>query len=433
MPGHTTAWLAAYPELASAPGPYRIEHFWGVRDPCLDPTRESVYLFLDQFIGEMAAIFTDEYFHIGGDEVNGRHWNANAEIRDFKERHELKDNHALQAYFNQRLLKILEKHGKRMIGWDEILHPDLPKNVTVQSWRGMASLANSVARGNSGILSYGYYLDHMQSAAFHYAIDPQGKEAAALGDKEKTRILGGEACMWGEFITEENIESRIWPRTAAIAERLWSPATLKDEAGMYRRLQHMDPYLASLGLRHRSQYSILLQRLAGEHDPAPLRLFADLLEPSGLGVRARTRKYSRLIPLNRMVDAIPPESEPARQFAELVNRALHDPAGSQEDFQKIREHLNLWDCNQALLRPIVSQSFLLHEIEPLTEIVLELCAKGLQALDYIETGRIPSKEWHSESVELLGRSGKPMAEMTVAIVPAIEMLIEAANKSRRDR
>ena len=433
MPGHTTAWLSAYSELASAPGPYQIEDFWGIRDPCMDPTRESVYLFLDQFIGEMADIFPDEYFHIGGDEVNGKHWNANSEIRDFKERHKLKDNHALQAYFNQRLLKILEKHGKKMIGWDEILHPDLPNNVTVQSWRGMDSLAKSVSRGSSAILSYGYYLDHMQSAAFHYAIDPQGKEAAALTDKEKTQILGGEACMWGEFITEENIESRVWPRTAAIAERLWSPTALKDEASMYRRLQFIDRYLASLGLRHKSQYATLLQRLAGKHDPAPLRIFADLLEPSGLGVRARTRKYSRLIPLNRMVDAVPPESETARRFTQLVHRALKDPAGSQEDIQRIREHLNLWAGNQVQLKPITRQSFLLHEIEPLAEIVLELCAKGLQALDYIVTGEIPSKEWHSESVGLMGRSGKPMAEMTVAIVPAIEMLIEAAKANRRDQ
>ena len=136
MPGHTTAWLVGYPEYASYPGPYEIERRFGIFDPTFDPTREEVYQFLDSFIGEMAALFPDAYLHIGGDEIEGKQWDRNPQIQAFMKEKGLKDNHALQAYFNQRMLTILQKHKKTMIGWDEILQPDLPRDAIIQSWRG---------------------------------------------------------------------------------------------------------------------------------------------------------------------------------------------------------------------------------------------------------------------------------------------------------
>ncbi len=92
----------------------------------MDPTRESTYRFLDAFIGEMAGLFPDACFHIGGDEVTGKQWKSSPHIRAFMRAHHLKDAHALQAYFNRRVQKILAKYGKRMEGWDEILDSDLP-------------------------------------------------------------------------------------------------------------------------------------------------------------------------------------------------------------------------------------------------------------------------------------------------------------------
>src|SRR5580765_8125626 len=172
MPGHTTAWFVGYPDLASAPGPFQIERKFGVFDPVMDPTRESTYKFLDTFLGEMAAIFPDHFLHIGGDENNGVEWKANPRIQTFMREHNFKDSAALQNYFNEHLLKILEKHGKHMIGWDEILTPNLPKDVMVQSWRGFDSLAAGARNGYNGILSAGYYLNLMNTAADHYAVDP---------------------------------------------------------------------------------------------------------------------------------------------------------------------------------------------------------------------------------------------------------------------
>ena len=241
MPGHSTAWFVGYPELASGPGPYQIERKWGVFDPAMDPTREETYKFLDTFIGEMAGLFPDQFFHIGGDEVNGKEWDANPKIQAFMHAHGLKDNNDLQAYFNQRVQKIVAKHGKTMLGWDEILRPDLPKSIAIQSWRGPDSLAQAAKQGYRGLLSSGYYVDLMWSAERHYLTEPLSGAAANLTPEEQKRILGGEACMWSEYVSPENIDSRIWPRTAAIAERLWSPQDVRDVNSMYQRLADREP------------------------------------------------------------------------------------------------------------------------------------------------------------------------------------------------
>ncbi len=159
MPGHATAWFVGYPDLASGKGPYLIERNWGIFDPAMDPTRESTYKFLDRFIGEMTALFPDAYFHIGGDECNGKEWDANPRIQQYMREHNLKDNAALQAYFTGRVQQLVTKRGKITVGWDEVLQPDTPKDVVIQSWRGPDSLAEAARRGNRGILSAGYYID----------------------------------------------------------------------------------------------------------------------------------------------------------------------------------------------------------------------------------------------------------------------------------
>ena len=121
MPCHTTAWFVGYPDLASGKGPYKIETHWGVFDPAMDPTRESTFEFIGKFIGEMTTIFPDAYFHVGGDECNGKEWDANPRIKAFMRAHGLKDNAALQSYFTARVQKLVAAHHRIMEGWDEVL------------------------------------------------------------------------------------------------------------------------------------------------------------------------------------------------------------------------------------------------------------------------------------------------------------------------
>jgi len=190
IPAHTSSWLVGYPLLASGPGSHEIGRHWGVYDPVMNPARESTYQFLDAFIGEMAALFPDEYFHIGGDEVNPKQWTHNPRIQAFARRHGLKNANELQAYFNKRIQAIVAKHGKRMEGWDEILNPDLPKSIVIQSWRGPKSLAEAARLGYTGLLSSNYYLDLMKPASFHYAVDPLGNEASSPRHGTSIRASG---------------------------------------------------------------------------------------------------------------------------------------------------------------------------------------------------------------------------------------------------
>ena len=165
-----------------------------------------------------------------------------------------------------------------MIGWDEILTPDLPKDIVVQSWRGFDSLATGAKNGYSSILSAGYYLNLMSTAADHYAVDPL-PQANDLSPEQQARILGGEACMWDEQTTALDIDSRIWPRTAAIAERFWSPRNVNDVDDMYRRLAVESLQLEALGLTHISQEAVSLRQLAGTQKIDPLQFLASVLEP----------------------------------------------------------------------------------------------------------------------------------------------------------
>ena len=419
MPGHSTAWFVRYPELASGPGPYQIERKWGVFDPAMDPTQERTYKFLDAFIGEMAKLFPDQYFHIGGDEVNGKQWDTNPQIQAFMRAHGLKTNQDLQAYFNTRVQKIVSKHGKTMVGWDEILRPDLPKDIVVQSWRGQDSLAAAARQGYRGILSYGYYLDLMWPASRHYAVDPMSDGAANLTPEEKQRILGGEACMWSEYVSPENIDSRIWPRTAAIAERLWSPQDVTDVNSMYQRLDYVSRWLDWLGLTHNSSYGPMLRRIAGSNDISTLRTFTDVVEPVKDYTREEiaTVEATSLSPLSRVVDAARPESDTARHFADLVDALIAgqaDPSAKQE----VRTLLIRWRDNQTNLQALGTQSFLLTEIIPLAQDLSAVATTGLQALDYLDRGERASDDWATQQFAVLAEAQKPKAQLLLMVAPS---------------
>ncbi len=427
MPGHSTSWFVGYPELASGAGPYEIERKWGVFDPAMDPTREETYKFLDKFIGEMATLFPDRFFHIGGDEVNGKQWNANPKIQDFMHSHGMKDNKDLQAYFNKRVQQIVSKHGKTMLGWDEILHPDLTNSVVIQSWRGPDSLAQAAKQGFRGLLSSGYYVDLMWPAARHYATDPMSGDAASLSPEEQKRILGGEACMWAEYVSPENIDSRIWPRTAAIAERLWSAQEVKDPNSMYRRLEELSLGLEWRGLTHNSSYIPMLRRIAGKDDVAALKVLADVLEPVKDYTREETAPApaTSATPLNRVVDAVHPESATAGEFADSVNQLVAGRSKLGTESQ-VRSLLRQWRENESQLRLLFDQSSLLKEVTPISRNLSALGAAGLAALDYLDHDERAPAAWVTEQLALIEQAKKPQAQLLLIVAPSVQKLIEAS-------
>jgi len=426
IPGHSRSWFLGYPELSSGPGPYTLEG--GGIAPIMDPTQESTFKFLEKFIAEMAKLFPDAYFHIGGDEVDGKQWDANPKIQAFIHSHNMKNNQDLQTYFNQRLQKIVAKNHKIMIGWDEILHPDLPKTITVQSWRGQKSLAEAAKQGYSGLLSFGYYLDLMWPASRHYAVDPMSGEAANLNPDQQKRILGGEACQWAEWVTPENIDSHIWPRNAVVAERLWSPQQVTDVDSMYARLNALSLHLEWLGLTHRSARTLMLQRMAGSEDISALRVLADVVEP--------VKDYNRWddakgpidfhAPLNRMIDAVYPESDVARKFSNLVLAFVQSGSKDQAAEAQIRTYLTTWRDNDAKLHPLLDHSSLLQEVAPLSADLSALGTASLEALDYLDKSQPIPDSWKTQQSAMVETAKKRKADLLLMVAAPVQQLIDAS-------
>jgi hexosaminidase len=426
IPGHSTSWLVGYPELGSAPGPYTIERRPGIFEPALDPTREEVYKFLDGFLGEMAALFPDAYMHIGGDENEGKQWDRNPAIQAFMKAKGIKDNHGLQAYFNTRLLKILEKHGKKMIGWDEVLQPELPKDIVIHSWRGTAALADAARKGYDGILSNGYYIDLIQPASQHYAADPLPADST-LTPEEARHVLGGEATMWGEWVTPETIDSRIWPRTAAIAERLWSARSVNDVNDMYRRLAVISLQLEELGLTHKKNQDMLLRRLLRSDDIGPLRTLVSVVEPVKEYRRYDQRPQTMLSPLTGVVDAATPDSEAARKFAWMVDAFLADAPRFQLYRAEISQMLADWQTSGATLEPLIDRSPSLKEVKPLATNLSVLGETGLEALSYLKLGLASTPEWRTAAQLKMDEAAKPSGALEFTVIPSVRKLILASS------
>jgi hexosaminidase len=430
MPGHTTAWFPGYPELASLPGPYKIEKRFGTMDPTFNPAVEKTYKFLDKFFKEMTALFPDEYFHIGGDENNGVQWNKNEEIQQFKKEKGFTDNEQLQAYFINRVQKILAKYGKKMIGWDEILQKNTPKDVVIQSWRGIDALAKSAKQGYKGILSNGYYIDLMQPASFHYLNDPD-PDSLGLTNEEKANILGGEATMWSEWVTKENIDSRIWPRTAAIAERLWSPKNMNDVDNMYKRLDYISYLLEQYGLIHISFQPVMLRRLANNQQIKSLKILIDVIKPLEGYKRANIGKYggyklTQYSPYTLIVDAAVADPKPARDFNNLVYKFLKNQ--NESDADKLKLELKLLSENHKELLPIINNSPMLKEIEPLSSNLSSLALAGLDAISFIESKTVPGGEWKNKADIILGKSQISYGRVQIAIIGGIKDLINEAEQ-----
>ena len=422
MPGHATAWLVSHPEIGSGkPGEtYKIERQPGIFDPTLDPTNEATYKLLEVFFKEMSELFPDKYLHIGGDENEGKQWKANAKIQAFMQEKGLKTQDDLQQYFNQRILKFIEKNGKIMMGWDEIFQPGIPKNIVIQSWRGQESLAKVARQGNQGILSNGYYIDLMFPASQHYAVDPLPANTTLTADEQR-RILGGEATMWSEWVSPETIDSRIWSRMPAVAERFWSPREINETEDMYRRLAIIQNQLEELGLTHRKNQAVLLRRLTNNQDISALQSLVSIIEPVKEYRRYNVRKQTMLSPLTGFVDAANTDAPNARIFNRTVDEMIADNSTI-----KIKNMLDEWRDAAEKLAPVMENSAALAEAKPLFENWRNLNAIGLEAVSYLEKNETPPADWQAAKLKMLDEIIKPKAALEFAIMPGMRSLVVAA-------
>jgi hexosaminidase len=435
MPGHSTAWFVAYPQFASRPGRYEIQRVFGGSTAVFDPTREEVYTFIDRFIGEMATLFPDRYWHIGGDEVDYRKWDTRR-IRAFRRQRGFRNGPELQAYFNQRLTRILLKHNRRLVGWDEIIHPRLPKASVVQSWRGVDFMSRATAQGYLSILSAPYYLDHIKTTEEYYSADPI-PPWTELEPAQQDLVLGGEACMWAEHVSPETVDSRIWPRMAAIAERFWSPREVIQVGDMYRRLETMSERLEQFGLTHAVHTERMVRRIATEDSAqAALRAMLEAVGPPTFSQRVRGQRTTQLTPLVGMIDAAIPDPPGRWRTSQLVDRIVTDSLSTlarvdtalsvAEARSRLAASFAHWRDLAPVIRRAANTSPMVGDALPAAEALSRTAVIGLQAIGYLSGGPPAPPEWTELAMEELRRYEEPQNLLRVMIVPSVRRLVSAA-------
>jgi len=425
VPGHASAILTAYPELGSKDGyNYSIERYAGVFDPTLNPTKEITYEFLDNLFTEITPLFPDEFFHIGGDENEGKHWDENENIQAFKQKHNLKTNHDLQTYFNIKLEKILNRLGKKLMGWDEILTPETPTTAVIHSWRGEnegfqkgGTLIDAAKNGYSSVLSAGYYIDRMLSVEHHYSVDPIGD--VKLTKEERARVLGGEATMWSELVTPLTIDSRIWPRTAAIAERFWSAKNVNDIENMKHRLKDVSYKLEELGITHLRNRGVILRSMTKNGDISALIDLSKICEP--LKVYSRNKggtEYKSFSPFTLFADACTADASDAVGFKTRVSSFIKNSDVSNTT--QVLNYLNKWSNNYAQFKTIANNP----NVKPLKELSENLSEISTLLSKILSDKSISTGSNITALKENLENLKNPFMDTEVAIVNSLQQLLD---------
>jgi hexosaminidase len=451
MPGHGSSWILAYPELAPAAPIKTLPVVYGMPTAVLDPTRKSTYKFINTLVDEMGHIFPDAYFHIGGDEVRGEAWLADPQIGAFMKKKGYTKPAELQAWFNQQLEEILKKQNKKMIGWDEILDPALPKTILIQSWRGEASLSEGARQGYQGILSAPYYLDGQRSSAQMYLADPIPADTTLTADQQKL-ILGGEVCMWAEQLNAETMDSRVWPRTMAVAERFWSAQNDRDVSDMYRRLRINSLKLEDVGLRHISGPETVRRNLLLARDPEALDVLASVLEPVDFHERSGLQHTNGWTALDRLVDAVVADPPSRQQVAGDVDAIAGDvtvppladpklqldlsgdvPEASVPSaavaVRRLRQRFLSWQAAEARLLEDVQQTPRLSDAGVRAGQLGELASVGLSSLAYLESHTAPPAGWQAQQMSILDAAAQPSALVRFTILHSLRKLVVAAGQA----
>jgi hexosaminidase len=251
MPGHSGAAVAAYPELGNTGEPIEVNTYWGVHEHIFN-VEESTFEFLENVLLEVMDIFPSEFIHVGGDEAPKKQWEeseaAQAKMRELG----LETEEELQSYFITRMSKFLESHGRRLVGWDEILEGGLAPNATVMSWRGISGGVEAANMGHDVVMAptSHTYFDYYQSRDTEsepvaiggflplervYSFDPHVEE---IPEDKRHHVLGVQGQLWSEYIpTPEHMEYMAFPRASALSEVAWSPEATHDFKEFRGRLQ----------------------------------------------------------------------------------------------------------------------------------------------------------------------------------------------------
>jgi len=426
MPGHASAAIVAYPELGVPPASTQllaVPADWGVYENLFN-VEESTFTFLEDVLTEVMTVFPGEYIHVGGDEAVKPQWEKSARVQARMQELGVKDAHALQGYFIQRMEKFISSKGRRLIGWDEILDGELAQSATVMSWRGVEGAIAAAKAGHDAVLapSPNLYFDHWQSAGdlapgrgdtlsleMVYQFQPM---PGSIPEEQRKHILGLQANLWTEHMrTEDRVVYMTFPRIAALAEVAWSPKERIVWTDFQRRLEFQLRRYDQQGIRYAREVQL---------NPLPRRRLSHDLEPCGGGY------------LLSLEDDAPVDGERAVFLVNITNpcwiwRAadLTDigtlratvgqiPFNFQigEDVKKIPLHKTMGDgeleirldncTGRPVARTPLSPALSSHGLTPLHTVSLESIS-GTHDLCFTFTRRSIDPIWVIGSVELFGK------------------------------
>ncbi|EHH68846.1 beta-N-acetylhexosaminidase [Gluconobacter morbifer G707] len=461
VPGHALAMLQAYPELAAQPLPDPKETGENLNNPALDPSNPRTLKFVRALLGEMESLFPDRYIHTGGDEVAPSQWTGNPRITAYMQAHGYADTAALQSAFTAEVEKILSAQGRIMIGWDEVTEAPVPKSVVVEGWRGSKWTASATQAGHPVIVSSGYYLDLLRPSAQHYAMDPldtkaegltpdqvqeahpkitpllqafmQDPDAAPLNAEQRAHVLGAEVTLWTEMVSEEMLDARLWPRAAALAERFWSPESIRDTRDMEQRLPVIMDELEATGLQA-CQHQVALREALAPGRAEPLKVLTDVTVPVrnyALNHIAAGREGAFLSAPVAIAD---PDAFAAARFNDMAQRYV---GGETALAAPLRAMLEQWVANDAAFVASARGIPAMEEIIPVSHTLARLSWAGLAALtghgqpgwrvDATRLIAVQDEAFHNSSDFLLSRHRpQPPGGLLVAILPGVKTLVEAS-------
>lgn len=246
IPGHSTAMLAAFPEISCSGGPFNVSNTWGIHNNVICPGKDSSYQIIENILSEIIELFPSGYIHIGGDEIPYEKWDSCLDCQIKIKQEHLSAKYKLQSYFFERIASYLKERNIKMIGREEIIRGGIPDNTTIQVWRSEKAGVTASYTGHEVIMSM-YYNSYFHRSVFQTSLNKVYENKIIpnniIEGKEKY-ILGGECCVCTEYMTEETINKRVFPRLIAYSETLWSYDKNKDFIKFYKSLKNHEKRLA---------------------------------------------------------------------------------------------------------------------------------------------------------------------------------------------
>lgn len=411
--GRSSSILVAYPDLSAVQQTQELKRNQANHHSMLNLASEKTYEFLEKLVPEVALLFQGKYLHIGGDNINFQQFIANNKNQDFFKKNKVFTTLELQNYFTSRINKAIKKANKRMIGWEEISSDNLDKTTIVQVKNSHQAIFDLAIKNNLSILSFGYELDKMLPAQNYYSHDPiPSLEAHTDKDKKvllnsitEKNILGGEILMWSDLVSSNSIDTKIWPRAAAIAERFWSSVVVVDFHDMYMRLEKINLLLEETSITHLSYPQSIMNVLSNQYNTIPLKVLLGTLEPYKIYNKNQVcQLYKTYSPFCLVNDAITADAYDARQFKTLVNSYIR--TRSTSDRVEIDKYLRLWrdNHNEILRLSYANPNF--KSIIKLSENLNQLAIIGLDILKHIENKLNVQKIWFDTHLQVINNIKK---------------------------